>query len=287
MPPSAPLCWTWDVDPVLLHVAGPLKIRWYGLWFLAVFGLGYLLLRWQLRRGGHSDQAARGFIVWGVIGLLLGAWLAHRLFYEWDRIGTSRWALVDLSKGITGLSSHGAAVGLMAAMALYARREGIAPGELFDRFSFSAAVGATLVRLGNFFNAEIVGAVVNQGRGAWWAVCMPRHDRSPPWGSAAPVPRHPSQLYEAAIGIVVLAILLAVDRAAGRERRPRWLLAGTFLVAYFSLRIAVEYLKEPQVLKGGGWDVGQWLSVPFVVAGCLCLARAAGRHRQARDGRVS
>src|SRR5690606_14331372 len=166
----------------------------------------YLLLRWQLRRGGRSDATARGFVAWGVTGLIAGAWLAHRLFYEWDRIVAAPWSLVDLRQGIAGLSSHGAAVGLMAAMALYARRVGIPVGELFDRFSFSAAVGATLVRLGNFFNAEIVGAVVNEGRGAWWAVCLPRHDRSPPWGPAVPVPRHPSQLYEAGIGIVVLAI---------------------------------------------------------------------------------
>jgi prolipoprotein diacylglyceryl transferase len=276
MPPSPPLCWTWDVDPVLLRVAGPLQVRWYGVLFLGVFGLGYLLLRWQLRRGGYEDATARGFVAWGVIGLIAGAWLAHRLFYEWDRIATNPWALVDLREGISGLASHGAALGLMAAMWLYARREGIAVGELFDRFSFSAAVGATLVRLGNFFNSEIVGAVVNQGRGAWWAVCLPRHDRSPPWGAATPLPRHPSQLYEAALGIAVLAILLAVDRAAGRERRPRWLLSGTFLVAYFSLRIAVEYVKEPQVVRGGGWDMGQWLSVPFLVAGLACLARAAG-----------
>lgn len=276
MQPASPLCWTWDVDPVLLRVAGPLQVRWYGVFFLAVFGLGYLLLRWQLRRGGYEDATARRFVAWGVIGLLLGAWLAHRLFYEWDRVVTNPWALVDLRNGISGLASHGAALGLMAAMGIYARREGIPVGELFDRFSFSAATGATLVRLGNFFNSEIVGAVVNQGRGAWWAVCLPRHDQSPPLGLASRVPRHPSQLYEAAIGIAVLAILLAVDRAAGRERRPRWLLAGTFLVAYFSLRIAVEYLKAPQIVTDGGWDTGQWLSVPFVVAGLVWLARALG-----------
>lgn len=266
---TSPACWTWDVDPILIPIAGAVQVRWYGVWFLLVFWLGYLLLRWQTRRAGRDDAVARGFVYWGAIGLVLGAWVAHRLFYEWETVRSHPLALLDVRHGISGLSSHGAAVGLMTAMWLYARRVGVPLGEMFDRFSFSAAVGATLVRIGNFFNSEIVGVAVGGGHGAWWAVCLPRHDASPPWGSNLPVARHPTQLYEAAIGLTVLAALVLVDRWAGGERRPRWLLAGTFLLTYFPLRIAVEYLKEPRDALGVGWNTGQWLSLPFVVLGVI------------------
>lgn len=269
-----PDCWTWDVDPILIPIAGVLQVRWYGVWFVLVFWLGWLLLRWQMVRAGRDAAVAGGFVYWGSIGLVLGAWLAHRLFYEWERVRSHPLALLDVRDGISGLSSHGAAVGLMVAMWLYARRTGIPLGEMFDRFSFSAAVGATLVRIGNFFNSEIVGIEVDGG--AWWAVCLPRHDDPP-------VPRHPSQLYEAAIGMVVLAVLLIVDRGAGGERRPRWLLAGTFLLAYFPLRIAVEYLKVPHDRPDVGWDTGQWLSLPFVVLGVL-FVRSALVHRLPASG---
>lgn len=265
-----PVCWTWDVDPVLSPIAGVLQVRWYGVWFVLVFWLGYLLLRWQMVRAGREETVAKGFVYWGVIGLILGAWLAHRLFYEWERVRSHPLALLDVREGISGLSSHGAAAGLMVAMWLYARRTGVPLGEMFDRFSFSAAVGATLVRIGNFFNSEIVGLEVGGG-GAWWAVCLPRHDDPP-------VPRHPSQLYEAAIGAFVLTVLVLVDRLSGGERRPRWLLAATFLLTYFPLRIAVEYLKLPHDRPEVGWDTGQWLSLPFVVLGAVFLRWALVRR---------
>ncbi len=264
-----PSCWVWDVDPVILKIVGPVQIRWYGLAFLGVFVWGYQLLRWQLVRGGRTEEAANGFVNYGVVGLILGAWLAHRLFYDWHRLLENPWLLIDVRDGLAGLSSHGAAVGLMVAMWLYSRKSGIPLGEMFDRFSFSAATGAALVRLGNFFNSEIVGTVVNGGQGAWWAVCLPRNDGNPPHGDAPVlVPRHPAQLYEFFMGLAVLALLLLVDRLAGGEKRPRWLLAGTFLLGYFPLRFLVEFFKEHQVFGDDArFDMGQWLSLPFVLIG--------------------
>ena len=256
-------CWMWDVDPVLLPIVGPVQVRWYGLAFLGVFYFGYRLLLWQMNRCGRGEAPANRFVNYGVVGLILGAWLAHRIFYEWDRLLENPLILIDVRQGLAGLSSHGAAAGLMVAMWLYSRKTKIPLGEMFDRFSFSSAMGAALVRLGNFFNSEIVGTEVNEGEGAWWAVCMPRDTEH------AFAARHPSQLYEAAIGFAVLGLLVLVDRLAGGEKRPRWLLAGTFLVSYFPLRFLVEFFKEHQVFMTdpNAWDMGQWLSLPFAAVG--------------------
>ena len=146
--------------------------------------------------------------------------------------------LIDLRKGLAGLSSHGATVGLIVTLILFARRYRIPIGEMFDRFMWSCASGAFFVRLGNFFNSEIVGRPTDVS----WAVCLPRHDR-------LPIPRHPTQLYEATIGLLILLILWGADRFAKEEKRPRWLSTGVFFTTYFTFRFFVEFFKAHQTLQ--------------------------------------
>lgn len=250
-------CFVWDVDPILLHIAGPVAIRYYGLCFLFVFIGGWGLHRWQFKRSGRGGQLAADFLYWGMGGVVVGAWFGHRFFYEFDRVLSNPFYLIDLRGGLSGLSSHGATIGLCIVLVIFARRHKVPLGEMFDRFSFPAALGATLVRVGNFFNSEILGRPADVS----WAVCFPRVDRPM-------VPRHPSQLYEVAIGLAVLGILVLVDRLAGREKRPPWLLAGTFFATYFSMRFFVEFYKAHQALAtDSALTMGQYLSIPFVALG--------------------
>lgn len=257
-------CWTWNVDPVLFDIIGPLKIRWYGLAFLGVFSVGYLLLAWQMQRGGRDREVAATFVNWAVGGVIIGSWFGHRFFYEWERVLSDPIYLIDIRKGLAGLSSHGATVGLIVTIILFARRYRIPIGEMFDRFMWSCASGAFFVRMGNFFNSEIVGRPSDVS----WAVCLPRHDNPP-------IPRHPTQLYEASIGLGILLILLLVDRIAGKEKRPRWLITGVFFTTYFICRFGVEFFKAHQTLQSTSTlTMGQYLSIPFALFGLGLVAYA-------------
>jgi prolipoprotein diacylglyceryl transferase len=159
----------WDLDPVLLRI-GSYELRYYSLLFVAVFLGGYWLLNWQFRRGGADDEEAGDFIVYGVLGVLVGARLGHVIFYDLDKALKDPIWVFKIWTG--GLASHGAVIGLILAMYLFTKRRGIPFLEGADRFSFSAALGATLVRLGNFFNSEIVGRRTDQT----WGVQFPRFD---------------------------------------------------------------------------------------------------------------
>lgn len=248
---------TWDIDPVLVHFPSWLSwlpvdgIRYYSLLYVGVFLGGYKLLDWQIRRAGGEPEDANDFVLYGIIAVLGGARAGHVFFYEWDRFVEDPLWLFRINEG--GLSSHGATVGLLLAMFLFTkfRRQSFIEG--CDRFAFSAALGAILVRIGNFFNSEIVGRVT----GGDWGVRFPRYDRM----AEAP-PRHPSQLYEVILGLLVMAALIGVDRALGKEKRPRGAMISLFMALYFTGRFIVEFFKEYQPGEtAAGLTTGQWLSL--------------------------
>jgi prolipoprotein diacylglyceryl transferase len=203
---------TWDIDPALFKIPvpliGTLEIRYYSLIFVLVFLGGYALLNWQIRRGGGDEEEAGDFIIYGVLGVLLGARLGHVLFYDLDKALRDPSWVFKIWTG--GLASHGAVIGLIVAMYLFTKRRGVPFLEGADRFAFSAALGASLVRVGNFFNSEIVGKPTDQT----WGVQFPRFD-----GEGGPF-RHPSQLYEATMGFAILGILFLLDKRLGKEERP-------------------------------------------------------------------
>ncbi len=252
---------TWDLDPAIFHLGSFYELRYYSLIFVAVFLGGYQFLRWQIERGGGEEQDASDFFVYGVLAVLIGARLGHVVFYDYQKALEDPLWVLKIWTG--GLSSHGAVAGLVVAMWLYTRRKGVTFLEGADRFSFSAALGACLVRIGNFFNSEIVGRPTDQT----WGVRFPRYDHL----VDAPY-RHPSQVYEAVLGLVVLLTLYLVDRWAGREKRPRGLLISTFFVVYFGGRMGIEFFKERQVEAlehVGGPTMGQMLSAPLVLLGIV------------------
>lgn len=245
-----------------------LELRYYSLLFVVVFLAGYALLNWQIRRGGGAPEEAGDFIVYGVIGVLAGARLGHVIFYDLEKaIDDPIWVLKIWTGG---LSSHGATVGLIIAMYAFTKTRGVPFLEGSDRFSFSAALGAALVRIGNFFNSEIVGRPTQ----ADWGVRFPRFDCPPSRGTECVAElRHPTQLYEATLALLTLLVLLWADRAFGQEKRPRAALISLFFAVYFTGRLGLEFTKEYQVpALEGTFTMGQYLSLLPAFLGWYGLA---------------
>ncbi|MCP4606623.1 MAG: prolipoprotein diacylglyceryl transferase [Proteobacteria bacterium] len=258
----------WNIDPTIFTL-GPLQLRYYGIIFASMLYIGFIIWRRQMLRAGYSLDATERFLVWGVIAVLVGSRLGHCLFYEPVRFLKDPITILYVWKG--GLASHGATAGLVVALILFALKYKIPIIEVLDRLSMSSAVGAAAVRLGNFFNSEIVGRPTDLP----WAVRFPLYDCRGGRLCDAAVPRHPSQLYEFAFGLFVLLVLYLADRFAGREKRPRGLLAGLFLTVYFSGRFTVEFVKEYQTLEESFLTMGQYLSIIPVLCGIGLLVVAA------------
>lgn len=260
--------WVQNINPVFFEI-GSFQVRYYGLLFAAAMLQGaYFWIR-QIIRSGRSFSDAVPLVWMGILGAIAGGRIVHVLFYNFDKFCENPFMLVELGRG--GFASHGSALGLLAALWIYSRRFKMPYTEALDRFSLSVPLATSLVRLGNFINSEIVGRPSDVP----WAVIFPVYDRA---HGLPPTPRHPSQLYEAGIGIVVFLILYFTDRKLG-ESRPAGLMAGLTLVSYFTLRFFVEFFKIRHVLADSfPLSMGQILSIPFALAG-LALILAARRKR--------
>lgn len=286
----------WNIDPVFVRFADG-AIRYYSVCFFLVFLVGYTSWRKRMLRGGHTVHVANALVPFAVFGVIAGGRLAHCLLYEPDYYLAHPMQILNLGRG--GLASHGSAAGLLVMFVLYGTIYRISLLEIGDRFAIASMFGASFVRLGNFFNSEIVGT-------EWcgpWAVRFERFaqhsqriwesSHGPLGWQAQPIPRHPAQLYEWAGMLLVGAVLWWVDRRRG-ESAPRGQQTGLLWVLYFSFRFALEGVKEFQRFAARETDVtnqvihvvptadvtmGQWLSLPFVVAGGMLLLRAHLRTR--------
>lgn len=256
-----------------LFLGDRVTLRYYSLLFVVVFLGGHALLNWQVKRGGGSPDVASDFIVYGVLGVLIGARLGHVLFYDLDHALKDPWWVFAIWTG--GLASHGAVVGLIIAMYLFTKRRGVPFLEGADRFAFSATVGATVVRIGNLMNSEIIGRVVPDQS---WGMRFPRADHDV---AVAPL-RYPSQIFEILLGVGVFIGLLIADKAMGKEKRPRGALISWFFVLYFAGRIYTERYKEIEALpKDSVITMGQYLSFPGLLLGLLGLWYAYKRREPA------
>lgn len=251
----------WDFDPAMFSI-GSFEVRWYGLIFVIVFLVGYWFWRWQILRGGRTLDIAQNFFIWGIIAVIAGARLGHCLFYDPAYYLSNPLKILYTREG--GLASHGAMIGLIIALVWFARKYKMGIMETLDRFSFSAAFGAAAVRLGNFLNSEIVGRPTDVP----WGVRFMRYD-------GGLVARHPSQIYEFLMGLVILLVLYLADKWAGKEKRPTGLLAGIFMTLYSLGRFVVEYFKERQsAIDDAFLSIGQLLSIIPFFAGIWFLFMA-------------
>ncbi|MBP0493701.1 prolipoprotein diacylglyceryl transferase [Roseomonas indoligenes] len=250
-------------DPVALAV-GPFVVRWYALAYIAGIVIGWQVARRLIPKApaAGTPEAMDDFVTWATLGVILGGRLGYVLFYRPDIILSAPWEILYLWHG--GMSFHGGAAGVIIALALFCYRRGI-PFLLFsDRVTSVVPVGLGLGRLANFINGELWGRVTDVP----WGMIFPH---------AGPEPRHPSQLYQAALeGLVLFVILQWIVRTPRLRARPGFT-AGAFLAGYGVARIIGELFRQPDVQLGfllGGATMGQLLSVPMVIAGIWLMARS-------------
>jgi len=254
----------WHVNPALLHI-GNFAIRWYSLLFVSGFIIGWYIFRWFLRREKISESILDPLLYTLLIATIVGARLGHCLFYQPDYYLGSWHGFFEIFmpwKG--GLASHGGAIALLFAMWWYSNKYGKSNDFDFlwimDRLCITVAFAACLIRLGNLFNSEIYGDVT-----------------SLPWGfifelNGETEPKHPTQLYEA-FSYLILGLIMVWIYKNKLDKVHRGFFFGFFLVGCFGMRFIIEFIKEPQVGFENSMvlDMGQLLSIPFIIAGIALL----------------
>ncbi len=263
-----PLFIHWNVDPVIFNI-GSFGLRWYSLGFLLAFILGYYIMNKMFLREKVETKYLDSLVIYMFVAVLVGARLGHCLFYEPDYFLTSEhWLEIFLPfnmktgqfTGYQGLASHGAAIAILVAIWLFYRKYKMNVWWILDRLVIVVALGGAFIRLGNLFNSEIYG-----------------FETSLPWGfiferNGETVPKHPTQLYESLSYLIIFTVCYLVYRKKdGKLHNGR--LFGWWLVTLFGMRFLIEFVKEEQVdfEKGMTLDMGQWLSVPFILAGILLV----------------
>lgn len=255
-------------DPVAIHL-GPLAIRWYGLMYLVGFALIWIAGRYRIARnpgGVWSRQDLDDALFYGILGTILGGRLGYVLFYKLGDYLQEPWRILFVWEG--GMSFHGGLLGVLLAMAWFAKKRSQDWLAITDFIAPLVPLALGAGRLGNFINAELWGRPANVP----WAMVFPNVDA---------VPRHPSQLYEFALeGVVLFGILWWFSS----KPRPRGAVSALFLIGYGAFRFLVEFTREPDSFLGLlalGLSMGQWLSVPMIAAG-IAMAVWAWRTQPTR-----
>ncbi len=251
------------IDPIALQI-GPLAIRWYGLMYLLAFLQFWGLGRWRIQthpkliRDGWEVAELDDLLFYGVIGVIAGGRLGQVLFYEPAYYFQHPLEIFAVWHG--GMSFHGGFLGVLLAMAWYVHKSGRNWLDVMDFVAPLVPLGLATGRIGNFINGELWGRVADPSLP--WAMVFPHVDK---------LPRHPSQLYQAGLEGVLLFVILWVFSS---KDRPRGAVSGAFLVGYGVLRFAAEYFRTPDAGIFGLSEVvsmGQWLSLPMVLAGIAML----------------
>lgn len=261
-----------QIDPVLIEI-GPFAIRWYALSYIAGIFVGWWYAKrlagnarlWTPANAPLKPGDIDDFVVWAALGIILGGRVGYVLFYDLHRFLANPLEIFAVWNG--GMSFHGGFLGTILAMVLFARHRGIPPWCLIDVVAASVPFGIFFGRLANFINGELFGRVTDVP----WAMVFPL---------GGPEPRHPSQLYEAALeGIVFFLVLRLFTHRFHRLPYPSFV-SGVFCVGYGLARVFVEFFREPDVQIGylaGGLTMGMALSIPMILYGVFLMVRASRR----------
>ena len=271
----------WDFNPALITIGG-FEIRWYSIcWVIALLVGGWLFSYFCKREGEPESVSDRAFL-YIVLGTIIGARVGHCLFYEPEVYLPEPWRIItDIRNG--GLASHGATIGILLGVWLSSRKSKVSVMWTADRLGIIAPISGAIIRLGNLCNSEIIG-----------------NETSVPWGfkfmrlykgyTEDMVPmRHPTQLYEALCYFALFALLFTLYRYTKLARKEGFIF-GAALVGIFLPRFFIEFIKIDQVAfeQGMTLNMGQWLSLPFVLIGIAFMAWALWRgERQPAVEKIS
>lgn len=268
---------TWNINPEIFRIDG-FALRYYSVMFVLAFYFSYLLLSKTYRSENVSIELLNRLSIFIFIGMLIGARLGHTLFYEF---GYYKHHLLEIIlpfridsngkfefTGYQGLASHGAAIGIIVAVVWYCRKYKQSILWIMDRLGVVVSLSAFFIRLGNLFNSEIIGKPTDVP----WAFVFERVDM---------IPRHPAQLYEAILYLIIFSILWFLYRSKADKFKDGFLF-GCFLVMLFTARFFVEFVKENQEAFENTMPInmGQILSLPFILGGVyLMLLKSRSKQR--------
>jgi len=266
---------TWNPSPEIFSI-GSFSIRWYGLLFAMGFFLSYIVLYHVFKKENIAGKLLDRLAIYVFLATVIGARLGHVFFYQWDYYRENLGEIFMVWKG--GLASHGAGIAIIIALIIYIRQYKVNMWWLFDRAAMVIPIAAAFVRFGNLMNSEIYGITTAV---PWGFVFV--HDPD-----AGNVPRHPTQLYEAFSYLLISLVFYIIWRKNKAVVRPG-MFVGIFLVAMFTARFLIEFLKTDQVPfeKGMVLDMGQLLSIPFILLGAFFLFWSYRKKKPAGENEKS
>lgn len=258
---------TWNVDPEIFSL-GELSIRWYGLLFATAFLSGYMVFTRYLATKRLDSEMVDQLLIYIAVGTVVGARLGHCFFYEPEYFLKNPVEIIKIWRG--GLASHGAAIGILLSLWLYVRKNKLSFLWMIDRIVIVVALGGAFIRLGNLFNSEIYGGATSL---PWGFEFVRDQVYDPNTGALLPtVASHPTQLYEALSYFLIFGILLTFYRRNYTKVRDGFIF-GVFMIMLFTARFFIEFVKNDQVGFESAMklNMGQWLSLPFILAGVLMI----------------
>jgi len=277
----------WDVKPQIADL-GFMELRWYSLLFLLGFIIGYYILSKMFKKEGLSIELLDKLTFYVVISTIIGARLGHCIFYEPEIYLRHPLRMIlpfegtpgkDFHfTGYQGLASHGGAIGLLIGLYLYARKFKRPYLWVLDRLAIVTAQAAVLIRMGNLFNSEIVGTPTNLP----WGMKFVRLE---PHGTPLDqiVPLHPAQVYESICYLIIFIFLITLYYKKYPKTR-QGLFIGLFFILVFTARFFIEFIKDDQVDFEAGMflNMGQLLSIPFIIAGIILVFRRSAVPKEGR-----
>lgn len=277
--------WNWDPTLVML---GDIDIRWYGLMWAVAILAAERVCHFTFKHEGLPPRTVESGFMWIVLGTFIGARVGHCLFYEPEVYIPEPWRIItDIRDG--GMASHGATIGIILGIFFFVRRNYLPFIWGLDRIAIVAPLSGAIIRLGNLFNSEIVGYptdsplgfkfIYHDARRAWM-----EYSGNVPQEIIDMIPaRHPAQLYEALCYFLTFGILMWLYWRKDLGRRKPGLLFGVAMIGIFLTRFFIEFLKERQVdfEIGMALDMGQLLSLPFIIIGIFMIVRSLIRPKVA------
>jgi len=246
----------WSANPILFTI-GSVSVRWYGLLFALAFVIGAQIIEWIFRREHRDVSHVDHMFIYVIVATIVGARLGHCIFYDPSYYFANPLKILAIWEG--GLASHGGTAGIFVGLYLFARKYNYEYIWALDRLAIVAALASAFIRLGNFFNSEILGTQTTLP----WAIVFSHIDS---------IPRHPAQLYEAISYMMIFILLLTLYIKFGTKLKDG-LLFGLLMLWVFGTRFMIEFVKVKQEAYSNDWGLstGQFLSIPFVLLGIYMI----------------